>query len=170
MSPNPLIAALRDVRRVIEQATVESAAGALGSITMIVNRALSPENVTLFEGVPAGSEPTPVRPTDPTTSRDAAAAIVPKLTNQRGKCLTTLRGTGGLTASQVEQRTGLPSSSVSKRLGELERAGFVWICGTRPSVRGAEASVYQLDKAGVDWLEEHGLLAPRTPEMAELPR
>jgi hypothetical protein len=65
-----LIAALRDVRRVIEQATPASAAGALGSISMIVNRALSPENVTLFEGVPAGSEPTPVRPTDPATSRD----------------------------------------------------------------------------------------------------
>jgi DNA-binding transcriptional ArsR family regulator len=164
MSSNPLIAALRDVRRVIEQATPASAAGALGSISMIVNRALSPENVTLFEGVPAGSEPTPVRPTDPTTSRDAAAAIVPKLTNQRGKCLSALRGTGGLTASQVEQRTGLPSSSVSKRLGELERAGFVWVCGERESVRGAKASVYQLDKAGVDWLEEHGLLVSRTAD------
>jgi hypothetical protein len=39
------------------------------------------------------------------------------------------------------------------------------VCGERESVRGAKASVYQLDKAGVDWLEEHGLLVSRTADL-----
>lgn len=96
------------------------------------------------------------RPSDPDTSKDAVVGNFPKSGTQRRRCLSAVAHAGGrgATASEVETATKLPVTSVAKRLGELERGG--WIKRdieangqprTRESSRGSESSVYVLTDA-----------------------
>jgi hypothetical protein len=121
---------------------------------------------------PTANVPTVVRRGDPETSRQAARSNEPRNGNQRERVLRFVvqayddaqrQGGGvtphpdwGATASHVETALALPSSSVSKRLGELEQAGYVRrTAATARSVRGGAASLYRPTIHGLKWCREH---------------
>lgn len=111
----------------------------------------------------------PARPTDPATSKAAAKGVVVRAGTQRMEvlrivCGVTYLGSAyrpglvGWTASEVDRATGMVPSSVSKRLGELERHGFLVVDGTRKSLRGpAQQQVYRATEKGLDAVEMEAL-------------
>jgi DNA-binding transcriptional ArsR family regulator len=130
---------------------------------------LSPAQGSLLDD-PSANVPTVVRRGDPETSRQAARSNEPRNGNQRERVLRFLEerysfnSVGGeppspewgVTASHVETALALPSSSVSKRLGELEQAGYVRrTAATARSVRGGAASLYRPTIHGLKWCREH---------------
>lgn len=87
---------------------------------------------------------------EPTTSRDAAISIAPNAATLQAKVLRLIVwDAGGLTAEQVEARSGLLGNTVRPRLLELEEAGFILKTEERRRNRsGREARVYRATSAG----------------------
>lgn len=84
------------------------------------------------------------RRSDPQTSHIAAQKTLPKLTQTKQKILDLLSNhPQGLTSSEVAHLLNIDKGSSSKRLGDLEKEGYIHVCGTRPSDRGRPSSVYQ---------------------------
>jgi hypothetical protein len=82
------------------------------------------------------NEPTPasakVRRSDPGTSRDAAKLAFPNQGSQRARILIAVgHRSGGLTAEQIAQRTGIKYVSASTRCTELVRGGWLVVNGER---------------------------------------
>ena len=49
----------------------------------------------------------------------------------------------GLTSSEISKILNIDKSSAGKRLGELERDGYIEICGIRPSDRNRPSNIYR---------------------------
>lgn len=102
-----------------------------------------------------------VRATDPKTSRAAREAAIDFSKGQHRRILRFLADEHGLhlhmgmefhgrTASEIDHTLGMTPSSVSKRLGELERAGLVEVNGTRESLRSPrQQQIYFPTTAGL---------------------
>jgi CRP-like cAMP-binding protein len=110
---------------------------------------------TLFGDRPDVDAVAPARRGDPVTSSLARLMVAPRSGTQRERCLraVALFGPHGATASQVERSTGMASSSVSKRLGELERGGWIVADGReRVTSRGGKGQVYIVTAKAADHL------------------
>jgi CRP-like cAMP-binding protein len=110
---------------------------------------------SLFGDRPDVDAVAPTRRGDPATSSLARLMVAPRAGTQRERCLraVALFGPTGATASQVETTTGMPSSSVSKRLGELERGGWIVADGReRVTKRGGKGQVYVVTVKAADYL------------------
>ena len=80
------------------------------------------------------------------TSRQAAVAIRPALSTQRGRVLAFIeaRGDSGATDQEIEFGALMSSSSVRPRRGELLEAGLIRDSGiTRPTKAGVQATVWR---------------------------
>lgn len=78
------------------------------------------------------------------TSRKAALDNYPRSGSQREKVLACIRAAGvaGRTAHEVAEKTGLYYGSVTPRIGELKRGGWIQATdATRVSEHGSEAEV-----------------------------
>lgn len=158
------IAALREVRSIAEPFAPSSPA--MRKIIEAADGVLSEPPSTLMDDAAEYTDPTvdgvaPARSTDPGSSAAAAVAVAPRTGNQRGRCLMAMyRNTTaalGATAWDVETWTGLPTSSVSKRMGELERSGHVEHRDgrMRSTGRGGLGLVYYFTEKGLAWCREH---------------
>jgi len=95
------------------------------------------------------------RRSDPQTSKDAAKLAFPRAEGQRRRVLGCLRDYGGgLTAERVAVIEGMPYVSVSTRISELRRGGWIEPHGKRPTSTGTEAIVWQLSAAAWEQLNE----------------
>ncbi len=97
-------------------------------------------------------KPYPASPgyTEPTTSRDAAAKVAPRVKNLRYQVLAVYRSSwpGGLTADEVADRLGKSILSIRPRVTELRRTGDLMPCldvdckpTTRKNASGVGAAV-----------------------------
>ncbi len=110
---------------------------------------------TLFGDRPDVDHVAPARRGDPVTSTIARLMVAPRSGTQRDRCLRAVAmfGSTGATASQIENVTGMASSSVSKRLGELERGLWIEADGReRVTSRGGKGQVYVLTDKGQRYL------------------
>jgi DNA-directed RNA polymerase specialized sigma24 family protein len=91
------------------------------------------------------------RSTDPETSSLAALQNEPRRGSQRAGIIELLvseakasgstDGFGGLSASKVAERLGIPLNSISTRMSECERGGWIAVRGTT-NEDGSERSLY----------------------------
>lgn len=96
-------------------------------------------DVPTFEVVRA----TAARSKDPSTSKLAALRQEPRSGSQRRRALEAFKEAypGGLTAGEVETRTGI--KGVWKRISELKQGGHIAVIGQRPNPdTGQEAEIY----------------------------
>lgn len=90
------------------------------------------------------------RGSDPDTSKTAALRNEPKRGSQRAQIVELLvRERGGKTASDVAERLSIPLNSISTRMSELVRGGWIDIRGTREQA-GSERSLYVPTAMAVD--------------------
>lgn len=94
--------------------------------------------------LPLWMEPTPAH-NGTETSRDAAHAIKPHVSAQRGRVLTLLAGRPeGMTAQEIEDALSLSGNTVRPRLVELREHGAVRDSGrTRKSASGRACVVWE---------------------------
>lgn len=72
------------------------------------------------------------RRSDPSTSRDAARAVWPKVGSQRFAVLIAIRNAGQpLTSEEAGQRAGVKNTSASSRATELVRGRWLEVVGER---------------------------------------
>lgn len=85
-----------------------------------------------------------VRSTDPATSRQAALEALPRQGAQRRRILEAIASTGirGLTYDDVSERLQMRGVSVSTRISELARGGWIEARGERRTSAGAQATVW----------------------------
>ena len=84
------------------------------------------------------------RQSDRQTSWQAAQQALPKLAKTKSRIMTVLvNRPEGLTSSEISKILNIDKSSAGKRLGELERDGYIEICGTRPSDRNRPSNIYR---------------------------
>ena len=84
------------------------------------------------------------RQSDRQTSWQAAQQALPKLAKTKARIMTVLvNRPEGLTSSEISKILNIDKSSAGKRLGELERDGYIEICGTRPSDRNRPSNRYR---------------------------
>ncbi len=84
------------------------------------------------------------RMSDPQTSWDAIPSK-PALTKTKQRILDLLvHHPEGLTSSEVAHLLDMDKGSSSKRLGDLEHDKWVEACGTRPSDRKRQSTIYKL--------------------------
>lgn len=85
-----------------------------------------------------------VRSTDPGTSRRAALEALPRQGGQRRRILEAILQTGirGLTYDDVSERLHMRGVSVSTRISELARGGWIESHGERKTSAGAMAAVW----------------------------
>lgn len=79
---------------------------------------------------------------DPSTSKAAARVMNP--TSLRALILDALRETGGLTIEELTRWLVRKEVSISPRLRELERKGFVYRAGTRLNGTGCHAIIWKV--------------------------
>lgn len=97
-----------------------------------------------------------VRSTDPVTSRAAAKDVPPRRGSQRAAVLLALRDTPA-SADGLEWRTGIEFRSLTPRVGELKRWGYVEETGeTQPGKRGSDQQVVRLTDKGRAMVEQLG--------------
>ena len=83
------------------------------------------------------------RRSDPQTSWDAIPTLK-ALTKTKQRILNLIGATpSGLTSSEVSLQLDIDKSSAGKRLGDLEREGYLCVEGTRLSDRGRSSSIYK---------------------------
>lgn len=102
---------------------------------------LFPETPTLFDPPAPQFDPDALdrnelggfRATDPATSRKSAVGVYPRSGTQRHRAFLAILAAGerGATVSEVIERTGLPHQTVSTRISELKRGGWVEPRGER---------------------------------------
>lgn len=95
--------------------------------------------------------PGQARAVDGATAK-AAAQITIKRGTQRHKVLQAVRAAGayGATAHELEVDTGIPYASLTPRIGELKRGGYIEETSrTRPSQYGVQQAVLILSMSGV---------------------
>jgi Fic family protein len=84
------------------------------------------------------------RQSDRQTSWQAAQQALPKLAKTKARIMTVLvNRPEGLTSSEISKILNIDKSSAGKRLGELERDGYIEICGIRPSDRNRPSNIYR---------------------------
>lgn len=105
-----------------------------------------------------------VRRSDPSTSTDAALANFPNSGGQRHAALEAIaaRGLRGATRDELQRDTGLDLQSLSPRVSELKRGGWVEVDGERASDTGTPMEVYVLTAKG------RGHYAPTTDPAMEM--
>ena len=88
------------------------------------------------------------RPTDPATSHEAAAKAKTFAGDHRSRILAALEAGPAGPAGQTElaRRTGLTVAAVSRRLGELARAGLIVREGEARSASGGREAAYRRAK------------------------
>lgn len=88
------------------------------------------------------------------TSAEAARIVRPRTGTQRHRILTRLRSAPS-TCDELEQALGLPHTSCSPRVNELEAAGWIADSGDRRHTRnGAPAIVWEITRNGVGVLDD----------------
>lgn len=98
------------------------------------------------------------RSSDPSTSKEAAKAVYPRSGSLRHTVLLWIAHNGdhGATAHELEQATGIEYRSLTPRIGELKKAGFIRTTGhTRIGGRGAAMDVNVLTDKGRRAVEHH---------------
>jgi hypothetical protein len=102
------------------------------------------------------------RATDPSTSRRSAIDIYPKTGSMRGRAFAVILAAGdrGATVSEVIASTGIPHQTISTRLSELKRGGWVVARGERRGDHGmAQDVLVATDKARAEAAARRGLAA-----------
>lgn len=83
------------------------------------------------------------RISDRKTSWEAAKAALPNLNKTKLRIMNLLANhPEGLTSSQVAAYLDIDKGSSSKRLGDLEKDGYIKIIGTRLSDRNRQSNIY----------------------------
>lgn len=95
---------------------------------------------------------------DSRTAKLAAIGNAPRRGSQRARIISHLVAwhrdrSNGLTAFDLGVATGLPLNSVSTRMSECERGGWVQVSGTTTQ-SGAERSMYVPTQKAIDWFAE----------------
>ena len=89
------------------------------------------------------------RCTDPPTSRRAALAAAPRAGSQRERILDAIiSAPAGLNYDEASEATSIVGVSVSTRISELARGGFIERNGTRETRAGGQADVWIATAAG----------------------
>lgn len=99
-----------------------------------------------------------VRSSDPATSVAAAKAVYPRSGSLRHTVLMFIahHGDHGATAHELEQATGIEYRSLTPRIGELKKAGFIRTNGeTRVGGRGSYMDVNVLTDKGRRAVDHH---------------
>lgn len=107
---------------------------------------------------PTVNAPGAFRRTDPSTSKRAAGEQFPRSGSQRYRVLMAIINAGwqGATATQIEEKTGIPFRSLTPRIGELKRGGWVKAAGfTRTGSMGAQQEAVIVTQKALDWKREH---------------
>jgi hypothetical protein len=95
------------------------------------------------------------RITDPATAR-AAGAIKITRGSQRWKVLEAVKQVGvyGATSHELEEQTGIRYASLTPRIGELKRGGYIKATDrTRTGRYGVEQEVLVVSGVGMQWPE-----------------
>lgn len=83
------------------------------------------------------------RNTDPATSRRAALAAAPRAGSQRERILAAITAApAGLNYDEASEATGIVGVSVSTRISELARGGWIEQSGERETSSGGQATVW----------------------------
>lgn len=84
------------------------------------------------------------RATDPATSRKSAVSVYPRSGTQRYRAFASILATGerGATVSELIETTGLPHQTISTRVSELKRGGWVEPRGERTGDFGTAQTVH----------------------------
>lgn len=83
------------------------------------------------------------RSTDPSTSRRAALAAAPRAGSQRERILAAITAApAGLNYDEASEATGIVGVSVSTRISELARGGWIVRAGERETRAGGMADVW----------------------------
>ena len=94
------------------------------------------------------------RSTDPDTSHESAKIVFPRRPSQRRRILLSFFNVPydqGQTAWEIHEAVGLPLNSVSTRMSELERGGWVVVKGDRRnSDQGNPNQIYRLSMAAMN--------------------
>jgi predicted transcriptional regulator len=88
------------------------------------------------------------RPTDPATSHEAAAKAKTFAGDHRTRILAALEA-GPAGQTELARRTGLTVAAVSRRLGELARAGLIVREGEARSASGGREAAYRSKPASL---------------------
>lgn len=110
-----------------------------------------------LEDDPTRNEMGGVRGGDPDTSKKAAKIVYPRTGSQRHLALMAVAicGNSGAIADDVSRLTKIPWRSITPRLGELKRAGWITPDGrTRVGEMGAQQEVIVLTEKAKEWIKK----------------
>ncbi len=80
------------------------------------------------------------------TRRSAHEEISPKLDKLESRVYAAVAATGGLTAEEIQEATGINLNSSRSRATELYKAGRFVVLGKRENARGRMIAVYSVPK------------------------